>query len=296
MSGLSARHFELYRLMWACSTPGQGGRPVCSYGQAKLAARLGVSVPTVQRLIADMREPGADVRHPGVEAAGRRLGWLLVLPQERPGRRNGRLYGGNRYVLQLDPGQVDQLEASHLAGSHMPRSQRSVTLGEPVSPGRNGASGDSVMLRRYVRSTPATGGGLTHPESEPAGSALQQRPGTNNGRRRSVPAEEWIARKAQEIAANPLEGLAKAEAYVAECRRRAERTERMRAAGRAAREREARGELGPRPRPRIDPAMLTPEQQRQLAALEALPDFPEEQRITGIVTGTSRPTDREQSA
>jgi hypothetical protein len=296
VSGLTARHFELYRLMLACSAPGQGGRPVCSYGQAKLAARLGVTDRTVQRLISDMREPGTDVRHPGVEAAGARLGWLLVLPQERPGRRNGRLYGGNRYVLQLDPGQVDQLEASHLASGHTPRSQRSVTPEEPVSPGRNGATRSRVSLSRYVRSTPPTGGDLTHPESEPAGSALQQQPATNNGRRRWVPTEEWIALQAKRIAANPLEGVAKAEAYLAECRRRAERLERMRTAGRAAREREARGELGPRPRPKIDPAALTPEQRRQMAALEALPDFPEEQRITGIVTGTSRPADREQSA
>jgi hypothetical protein len=236
VSGLSTRHFELYRLMWACSAPGQAGRPVCSYGQAKLAARLGVSVPTVQRLIADMREPGADVRHPGVKPSGLRLGWLQVLPRELAGGRGGTLYGGNRYVLQLDPGQVDQLEASHLASGHMPRSQRSITPGEPVSPGQIEASGDSVMLRRYVRSNPPTGGALTHPESEPAGSALQQQPITNNanGKPEWLPPEVYRPLKAAQIAANPREGLAKAEAYLAKCEANDQRRERMRVAGQQA--------------------------------------------------------------
>jgi hypothetical protein len=115
---LTARHFELYRLMWACAWPGNGGRPICSWGQEKLAAQLGVTSRTVRTLIADLREPGFDRRHPDVKPAGLRLGWLQVLPRERPGARNGgTLYGANRYVLQLDPAQVDEQERLHLPSS-----------------------------------------------------------------------------------------------------------------------------------------------------------------------------------
>jgi hypothetical protein len=187
-TGLRPLHFELYRLMWACSAPANGGRPVCSYGQAKLAVRLGISVSTVGRLIADLREPGADVRHPKAEPRGRRLGWLLELPRAVAGGRGGTLYGGNRYVLQVDPAQVDQLEAFHLApadpsdlgqvdqaegnpqaSGHMPSSDRSVTPDGPVSPGQIEGTSDPVTLRRYVRSNPGTGSTFIHPESDHEG-------------------------------------------------------------------------------------------------------------------------------
>jgi hypothetical protein len=242
---LTARHFELYRLMLATARPGNGGRPVCSYGQAKLAARLDVSTRTVQQLVADLREPGLDPRHPDVKPAGLRLGWLLVLPRERPGARNGgTLYGGNRYVLQLDPNQVDQLEALYQASGHMPRSHRSEAPGEAVPAGRTEAKSASTSLSRYVCSTSGTGGGFPHPESGPAEppdgappallaeSPLQPSRPTNNGRHAWIPREEYVRRKAREIAAT--DGVAKAEAYLAKCQATLQRQERMRAVGQAA--------------------------------------------------------------
>jgi hypothetical protein len=189
--GLRPLHFQLYRLMLATSMPGQGGRPVCSYGQTKLAARLGMSVSTVGRLIADMREPGTDVRHPKAAPRGRRLGWLLELPREVPGGRGGTLYGGNRYVLQLDPDQLDQLEALHLFSGHTPSSDRSVTPEGPVSPAQIEASSDPVTLRRYVRSNPTTGSAFTHPESEPAAAEGQQPTGTNERALAWEPPGSW---------------------------------------------------------------------------------------------------------
>jgi hypothetical protein len=283
-------HFRLYRLMWAKSRPGKGGDRICPYGQAKLAARLQVSVPTVKRLIADLREPGADVRHPDVKPAGLRLGWVEVLPRERPGGRGGRLYGGNRYVLHLSLEQLAAFEAQ--VSGHTPRSDRRITAEAPVSAGQIEGSPPGVILSRYVRSTPTTGGAFTHPESGLAGSNGLDQPRTNNGRRRWIPADEYVPLRAAEIAAGP-DGLKGAEAYLAECRRRAERQERMRAAGRAAMEREARGELEPRPRPPVDPATLSPEQRRALAQLEALPGFPDELRVVSKVTGKVRLADDE---
>jgi hypothetical protein len=114
---LSRQHFEVYRLLVAVAFPGRehDGRPVCSWGQDKLAARLGVSTRTLQRLLADLREPGADPRHPHVKPVGLRLGWVTVLPRERPGARHGgRLYGADRYVCNLTAAELVELEA--LAG------------------------------------------------------------------------------------------------------------------------------------------------------------------------------------
>jgi len=275
---LRRQHFECYRLLWACSTPGAGGRPVCSYGQAKLAARLGVSIRTWQRLIADLREPGIDPRHPNVPPAGLRLGWLQVLPSpvDGPvvGGRGGRLYGGDRYVLQVDPEQLAGLEASHRsstappvdnrpeqpkqppadaepvpagqieATAHRRRSDRRDTPEQPVPAGQIEATGESVSLRRYVRSAVTTtggaignrGGAAPAADSPPSISAgeleRQEQPRTNNGLRRWIPPEEYVARKAREIAAT--QSVANAERYLDAVRRRQERIERMRAAGRHA--------------------------------------------------------------
>jgi hypothetical protein len=274
---LTRQHFACYRLLWACSTPGAGGRPICGYGQAKLAARLGVSTRTLQRLLADLREPGPDPRHPDAAPAGLRLGWLQVLPREAPGGRGGTLYGGDRYVLQVDPEQLARLEADTRTGaarpvdnppeqakqppanaepvpagqieatSHRRRSDRRDTPESPIAAAQIEATGEGVSLRRYVRSTSGTGGAFTHPESgpadlEPVGASppplsageleRPEQPQTNNGLRRWIPPEEYVARKAGEIAAT--QGVANAERYLDAVRRRQERLERMRAAGRHA--------------------------------------------------------------
>jgi hypothetical protein len=107
------RHLELYRLLRSNSHRDRAGRLVSWWPQAKLAGRLGVSVRTVQRLLADLREPGPDPRHPK-RAPGLRLGLVKVEAttyRDQASRRH-RL-GGNLYVLA--PGQH-------------------ATLAEPVSP------------------------------------------------------------------------------------------------------------------------------------------------------------------
>ena len=112
---LSRQHFELYRLVHALAFPSRqhDGRPVCTWGQERLAARLGISPRTLRRLLADLREPGGDERHPGVKPAGMRLGWLTVEPRHRPGaRRGGRLFGADQYVLGLTLAELAELEAA----------------------------------------------------------------------------------------------------------------------------------------------------------------------------------------
>jgi hypothetical protein len=185
--GLRQLHFELYRLMLARSWPGEGGRPVCSDGQAKLAARLGVSTKAVRDLIADLREPGADVRHPNAKPAGLRLGWLLVLPREVAGGRGGKLYGGNRYVLLVDDvDQLDALQRRYLgaepfpqASEQMPTPDRREVAEKPVSPSQIEGKSEPASFRRYVRSNPGTGSSFTHPESGPTEADSQQPTRTN---------------------------------------------------------------------------------------------------------------------
>src|SRR6266511_1222575 len=92
---------EVYRVLLADSELGDGGRLVSKISEERLAAKLGVSVPTVKRRIADLREPGPEPRHTNAKPAGRRLSWLKVVPrQHRSGPHKGEFIG-NRYVLLL---------------------------------------------------------------------------------------------------------------------------------------------------------------------------------------------------
>jgi hypothetical protein len=112
----SSRHLKLYQLLLATSHQDKAGRLVSWWPQAKLAVKLGISVRTLQNLLADLREPGGDPRHRRGQPAGRRLGLLLVTPTMREDpATGGRLYAGNLYVLT--PG-------------------RHATLAEPVSAGQ----------------------------------------------------------------------------------------------------------------------------------------------------------------
>jgi HTH domain len=96
------RLLELYRLLLADSAVGEGGRLVCRASEERLAAKLGVTTRTIKRRIADLREPGSDPRHPKVQPAGRRLGWLKVVPKRVEGGEHKGEFVGNRYVLLLD--------------------------------------------------------------------------------------------------------------------------------------------------------------------------------------------------
>jgi hypothetical protein len=226
---LTARHFELYRLMWAKSWPGKGGRPVCKWGQAKLGAWLDspMSDRQVRRLVADL------------SAAG------LVDKERQPsgGGYKGRGRGGNWNVLTVDLTQLAHLESAQVpwTGHGGPGQDMAE---QAISAGALDRTRAGMSSTRYVRSTSGTGGALTHPESGPAepsegaplalveASALQPSQPTNNGRRGWIPREEYVRRKARQIAAT--DGVVKAEAYLAKCQATQERQERMRAAGRNA--------------------------------------------------------------
>lgn len=107
---LDERHLRLYRACWANAFHRPGHRPICVLSQHRLAQALNCSTRTVRRLLADLRQPGADVRHPGVPGAGERCGYITVYPLRRlrGGRRGGRgagggrLYVGDRLVLNVD--------------------------------------------------------------------------------------------------------------------------------------------------------------------------------------------------
>lgn len=74
----SQRHLELYRLLRSNSHRDQAGRLVSWWTQPKLAASLGVSVRTLRNLLADLRQPGLDPRHPRGQPPGLRLGLVRV--------------------------------------------------------------------------------------------------------------------------------------------------------------------------------------------------------------------------
>jgi hypothetical protein len=230
VSGLSARHFELYRLMWAKSWPSRSGRPVCKWGQAKLGAWLDppIGARQVKRLVAELRAAGI----------------LDTRRQSSGGGYKGRGRGSNWNVLAIDPAQLDLL-VSPQADSHIPWSPGGDIGQSGLLPGALEGTSTAMSPTRYVRSVVATEGGAVAERGErgsggeggeiqPAGSELQTAPRTNNGLRRWVPAEEFVPRRAREIAAT--QGVAAAERYLDAVRRDHDRRERMRAAGRHAQE------------------------------------------------------------
>jgi hypothetical protein len=194
-------HLRLYRTLWANAFHRPGRRPICDFPQAKLALALDCSIPTVQRLLADLRQPGPDVRHPSVRPAGLRVAYVTVYPAERrpggrPGGRGaggGRLLVGNRYILNVSLAEVEaavrgQLYAPAAAGTliealegrltfpqveaHMPRSYRSINGESAISAGHTEASGEAVMLTpevgREIGGTSSYRGGPTPPGGAPA--------------------------------------------------------------------------------------------------------------------------------
>jgi hypothetical protein len=172
---LRDRHLHLYRVLWANAYHRPGRRPICDLSQAKLALALDLTTRQVQRLLADLRQPGPDLRHPSARPAGERVAYLTVYPAERrpggrPGGRGaggGRLLVGNRYILNVTLPEVEaavrgQLYAPAVAGgliealegrltfpqveAHMPRSYRSDIAEEPVSAGHTEATREAMSL------------------------------------------------------------------------------------------------------------------------------------------------------
>jgi hypothetical protein len=100
----SERHRQVLRLLRATSRRDQAGRLVSWWPQDKLARKLGVSVRTLQGLLADLREPGSDPRHPMRAPPGLRLGLVKVEPTYYRDPATGRYrLGGNLYVLTGNP-------------------------------------------------------------------------------------------------------------------------------------------------------------------------------------------------
>jgi len=97
---LSERHRALLAVLRERSDHDPAGRLVSTWTQAQLAARLGLSVRTLRRVLDDLRAPDADPRHSRTDRPpGRRLGLVKVEPILIEPAGGGRLYVGNVYVL-----------------------------------------------------------------------------------------------------------------------------------------------------------------------------------------------------
>jgi hypothetical protein len=119
------RHRELMALLHAHSHRDAAGRLVSWWPQRKLAADLGVSVRTLRNVLADLRQPGLDPRHPRGDPPGLRLGYVKVEPTTYQDRATGRhRLGGNLYVL-VESRQQATLSKSVFAG-HVNRQEQAV--------------------------------------------------------------------------------------------------------------------------------------------------------------------------
>jgi hypothetical protein len=142
------RHLALYQLLRSTSRHDRNGDLVSWWPQAKLAAKLGCSVRTLQNVLADLREPGIDPRHPR-QAAGLRLGLVRVVPTTYRDKASGRhRLGGNAYVI--------------VAGQH-------ATLQKPVSPAHVNTQESGVACLN--EKAPADGGHQGVDEDEHARAA-----------------------------------------------------------------------------------------------------------------------------
>jgi hypothetical protein len=96
----SQRHLDLYRLLCATASPDTRGRLTSWWPQLALATKLQVSVRTLRNLLADLREPGLDPRHPRGTPPGLRLGLIRVEGTSYRDKATGRhRLGGNDYVI-----------------------------------------------------------------------------------------------------------------------------------------------------------------------------------------------------
>jgi hypothetical protein len=105
------RHRQLYRLLCANAHRDEAGRLVTWWPQAELAAKLGIKPRQLRNLLADLREPGSDPRHPTTRPPGLRLGLVKVEPTTYRDKATGRhRLGGNLYVLVELPRQQAMAE------------------------------------------------------------------------------------------------------------------------------------------------------------------------------------------
>lgn len=143
----SERHLALYQLLRSTSRPDRNGELVSWWPQAKLALKLGCSVRTLQNVLADLREPGIDPRHPK-RAAGLRLGLIRVVPTTYRDKATGRhRLGGNAYVI--------------VAGQH-------ATLDEAVSAVHVNTQEDGVACLNKKAPAGSRYQGIDQGEHEPA--------------------------------------------------------------------------------------------------------------------------------
>jgi hypothetical protein len=103
---LTERHWQLLRLLQANSRRDQAGRLVSRWSQAdkdgkpRLATKLGIKPRQLRNILADLREPGSNPRHPTKQPPGRRLGWVKVEPTTYRDKATGRhRLGVNVYVV-----------------------------------------------------------------------------------------------------------------------------------------------------------------------------------------------------
>jgi hypothetical protein len=101
----SERHRQLLMVLDGQASD-RGGRRVVFGRQDRLAARLGIGPRRLRELVADLRTPERDPRHPRTPPAGLRLGLLRVEPSRRKDPTTARRtrYGVNVYVLLFELG------------------------------------------------------------------------------------------------------------------------------------------------------------------------------------------------
>jgi hypothetical protein len=106
------RHKQLLMVLDGRAKLDRHGRRTAFGYEERLGASIGLKKRRTQQLIADLRTPERDPRHPNVEPAGLRLGLLKVEPSRRPDPdRPGRsLYGINRYILLFPQGAVATMQ------------------------------------------------------------------------------------------------------------------------------------------------------------------------------------------
>jgi hypothetical protein len=99
----SERHRQLLMVLDGQAS-NRDGRRIVFGRQDRLAARLGIKPRRLRELVADLRTPERDPRHPRTPPAGLRLGLLRVEPTRRKQAGGDTRYGTNVYVLLFEAG------------------------------------------------------------------------------------------------------------------------------------------------------------------------------------------------
>jgi hypothetical protein len=223
-------------LLWAVAGFAGNHHADCTASAATLARASGLSSRHVKRLLPELVAMGVlEQLEPG---HGRRPASHRIAPPlwvEGEASASG--------LVEGQAGVAGVIESTTELASGDTRSP----LGPDPEPA-SGDIGDPVVVTSEIRSgdTPPPLSSTDGPQvkfvedksieekvfNTRAGSELDISPQTNNGRRGWVPREEYVRRRAAQIAAT--DGVVKAEAYLAKCQATQERQERMREAGQAA--------------------------------------------------------------